>query len=122
MHLHRLRLLMLLCLIVLVPLQGLAIKAAHACPLRQAVQQLHQVRSHDHPTAAMTASAGHAVSPASIPAARCAVHGSIAWLAMPEASAQAPVVPSLRLQPPAGLRFSSFIPQQPHRPPLFLSV
>lgn len=122
MHLYRLRQLMLLCLMVLVPLQGLAIKTAHACSLRQAVQQLHQTRMHDHPTAAMTAGAGHAASPASFPAARCTVHGSIAWLAMLGANPQAPVVPALRLQPPAGLHFSSFIPQQPHRPPLFLSA
>jgi hypothetical protein len=105
---------------VLVPLQGLAIKAAHACPLQQAMQQLHQATSHDHPATVMTASTGHATAPASIPAARCAVHGSLAWLAMPQASPRAPARAALRLQPPAGAHFSSFIPQQPRRPPLFL--
>jgi hypothetical protein len=120
---HLFRRFMLLCLILLVPLQGLAIRTAHACPLQKVTHQVRLVQE-VHP--------GPAVSPAStvdrssadrvLPGQVCVSHGSIAWIAMEGSQMHPPVLQISRLQPAAAYRFSSFISRQPQRPPLFLSA
>lgn len=123
MMMHLLRRFMLLCLILLVPLQGLAFKAAHACPLQKAAQQARLVqKAHPSPAASFAPSADHASADHVLPGQSCVSHGSIAWMATVGAAIRTPVLPAGRFQAAAASRFSSFIPRQPQRPPLSLSA